>query len=190
MPKAFYLIDGFNLAVGGGLIKSLDGPGNVERARSRLLSWLQARLNETERACTTVVFDAAPGSVDAAEMLIEGIRVRFAVDYPDADSLLEEIINQHSAPKQLVVISSDRRVKDAARRRRCRVISSADWRDQMENRPTAEPRRQPSDEKPVAGTDRELAAEFDSADIQQLLRDEVQPEPRGRSRFKPRRSRG
>jgi len=42
----------------------------------------------------------------------------------DADSLIERIIGRDSAPRRLVVVSSDRRVRGAARRRRARWLSS------------------------------------------------------------------
>ena len=52
-----------------------------------------------------------------------GIRVWFAREYPDADSLIEELVEDDTAPTHLVVVSSDRRLQAAARRRRARAVS-------------------------------------------------------------------
>ena len=60
---------------------------------------------------------------------MEGIEIRFAVGYPEADDLLEELIASQSAPKRLAVISSDHRVQAAARRRGAVAFDSDDWLD-------------------------------------------------------------
>jgi hypothetical protein len=57
--------------------------------------------------------------------------VLFAVDYDDADALLEELIARHSAPRKLTVVSSDRRLQRAARRRKARVMDSQAWYEEL-----------------------------------------------------------
>ena len=56
-----------------------------------------------------------------------GLKVRFASRYPDADSLIEELILADSAPRRLMVVSSDHRLQKAARRRRARAVDSDVW---------------------------------------------------------------
>ena len=76
------------------------------------------QLDEKLRRRTCVVFDATDPPRDRPHRFdIDHMSVRFAVDYAEADDLLEEIIAQHSAPKQLAVVSSDRRIQVAASRR-------------------------------------------------------------------------
>ena len=94
----------------------------------RLITGLDAEL----RGRTCVVFDAADPPRDRpSEMTVEGLQVRFAVDYPEADDLLEEIIAENTAPKNLAVVSSDNRVRQAATRRGCTVYESQAWLDDL-----------------------------------------------------------
>lgn len=169
----FHLIDGYNLVLGSGLVRTLSGPGNLERARQRLLGWLASRLDESERARATVVFDAKPHTVAKKEIWESGLRVLFAVDHPDADSCLEELILHHSAPKQLVVVSSDQRLQAAAKRRRAQAISSQDWFEQVEHRFRQPKPITPADEKPLVGNPDPLVSEFDTAEIQRLIDEET-----------------
>ena len=56
-----------------------------------------------------------------------GITVRFAAQYEEADELIEELIRADSAPRRLVVVSSDHRIQRAARRRRAKAVDSDVW---------------------------------------------------------------
>jgi hypothetical protein len=122
------LIDGYNLLHVTGLSGKGTGPGSFQRSREALLRFLAASLDPDQRKVTTVVFDAAdappglPGTVAHEEMT-----VRYARDYPDADALIEELISQESAPRKLVVVSSDHRIQRAAKRRRARTVDSDVW---------------------------------------------------------------
>jgi uncharacterized protein len=81
-----------------------------------------------------VVFDAAhapPGAVEIQDY--HGIQVRFAVHHEQADDLLELLIRQASAPRQLTVVSDDHRVQKAAQRRHCRVLGCAAFLDWLES---------------------------------------------------------
>ena len=53
--------------------------------------------------------------------------MHFAVGYGEADTLMEEYIKQHTAPRNLTVVSSDHRVQRAAKRRRAQAIDSNLW---------------------------------------------------------------
>ncbi len=68
---------------------------------------------------------------DDTEFEVDGVSVRFALDYPEADDLLEELIAAHSAPKNLAVVSSDHRVQVAAKRRGCQPFDSQPWLDDL-----------------------------------------------------------
>ena len=173
----FYLIDGYNFVLDSGLSRTLRGPGNLERARSRLLMWLSSRLDETQRARTTVVFDAKRYTVDKKEILDHGIRVMFAVDHPDADSLIEELIATHSAPKFLTVVSSDQRILAAAHRRHAQAMKSPDWFEQIEHRSRAAPATAEAEEKTPVGESEKLVAEFDTPEIRRLIDDETEEYP-------------
>ncbi len=53
--------------------------------------------------------------------------VRYASEYRDADALIEQLIEEHHAPRSLLVVSSDHRIQRAARRRRASFIDSDRW---------------------------------------------------------------
>jgi predicted RNA-binding protein with PIN domain len=126
------LIDGYNV------IGPVAPPGRgattdwLQVERLRLLDRLVEHLSEPIRSRTLVVFDAkAPPRDRPSRFNQQGIEVWFAVDYPEADDLLEEIIVQHPVPKNLTVVSSDHRIQTAARRRRAGCFDADQWMDQL-----------------------------------------------------------
>ena len=131
------LIDGYNV------IAPVAPPSRSPRSREPDVRWLQRErlqligrlvehLDREVRGRTCVVFDAANPPADRpSQFQVEGIEVSFAVDYSEADDLLEEIIAAHSAPKSLAVVSSDHRVQTAAKRRGSQAFDSQDWLDDL-----------------------------------------------------------
>jgi len=122
------LIDGYNLMYGAGIVGDVRGPRGFERSRAALIGMVSRVVTTNERAGTTIVFDAAeappglPSTID-----YEGITVRFARGYADADELLEELIVADHAPRRLTVVSSDHRVQRAAKRRKAAAVDSDVW---------------------------------------------------------------
>jgi len=122
------LIDGYNLLHVTGIFGRGIGPGTFQRSREALLRFLAASLDPGQRKNTTVVFDAAEAPPGLPRTVAqEEMTVRYATDYPDADTLIEELIQSDSAPRSLLVVSSDHRIQRAARRRRARTIDSDVW---------------------------------------------------------------
>lgn len=122
------LIDGYNLLNATDIFGEGTGPGSFQRSREALLAFLATSLEDAERLQTTIVFDATdapPGLPN--NYTVEGITVLYARDYPDADTLLEELIEDHRAPRGLLVVSSDHRVQRAARRRGAGRVDSDRW---------------------------------------------------------------
>ncbi|MBX3434995.1 MAG: NYN domain-containing protein [Pirellulales bacterium] len=122
------LIDGYNLLHAAGIFGRGKGGASLHRSREAMLRFLAATIDDAERPRTTVVFDASdappglPRRTTHAEMT-----VHYASDYRDADELIEQLIALDDAPRSLVVVSSDRRIQRAARRRRCSSIDSDQW---------------------------------------------------------------
>lgn len=148
-----FLIDGYNLlyAVWPGEMR-LVRPRAWPRLRQRLLDRLDSRFGNDARS-STVVFDAAHPPTDApAEADSRRLHVRFAVGYPSADDLIEDLIRTDSAPAGLTVVSDDRRLRDAARRRGCVVRGCLDFFEQIERPPVPEPPAEEPPTKPDAVT--------------------------------------
>lgn len=142
------LIDGYNLLHGTGLFGHGKGAGTLEASREALLSFLARAVESGELERTTVVFDssdAPPGLPRTVRR--QGMTIRFAVGYADADELLEELIAADHAPKKLTVVSSDHRVQRAARRRRAHTVDSHQWYFEMRQR-LGRPDAGESDAKP------------------------------------------
>ena len=92
-----------------------------------------------------VVFDGTgPPDKDGLGGL-KNMEVYFSGPHTDADTIIEEKILDNTAPKSLIVISSDRRLKDAARKRKAVSIpSDVFWRmliQELDKKvPTPEPK--------------------------------------------------
>ena len=134
------IIDGYNLLHASGVFGEERGPRGFELSRQALLDHLLELLGpEAER--TLVVFDAAHAPDGLPARLMHGpMRVWFAREYPDADSLIEEVLEDEPAGNR-VVVSSDRRVQAAARRCRATPIGSDEWL--KERRAALRAKRQP-----------------------------------------------
>lgn len=139
------LIDGYNVLHGLGLLKKDAGPAGLQKARNALLGMLAGALGERAGEAT-VVFDAAgapPGSADHLEY--RGVRARFVQEGRQADDLLEDLIRNYSAPKQLTVVSDDNRLIKAAQQRGCTSMSCDQFQEWIQRqyrghrRPASEP---------------------------------------------------
>jgi predicted RNA-binding protein with PIN domain len=140
------IIDGYNLLHASGVFGPDRGPRGFEQSRIALLDLLLDLLGD-EAAKTIIVFDAAKAPDGLPGRCTHGpLRVWYAREYPDADSLIEEIVEDDTAPRDLMVVSSDRRLQAAARRRRAMAVGSAEWLAERRERRRSNRRR--SDAKP------------------------------------------
>ena len=122
------IIDGYNLLHEAGIFGRNLGPRGLERSRRGLLNFLVSSLGPRRLRQTVVVFDAHDPPVGLPRTVdYQGLTVKYAQDYENADALIEELIFQHSAPRTLTVVSSDHRVQRAARRRKAKPIDSRQW---------------------------------------------------------------
>ena len=121
------IIDGYNLLHASGVFGDDRGPRGFEASRLALLDLLADLLGDQAEK-TIVVFDAAnaPDGLPGRHRH-RGLSVWFAREYPDADSLIEELVEADNAPGGLVVVSSDRRIAAAVRRRRGTAVESDRW---------------------------------------------------------------
>jgi predicted RNA-binding protein with PIN domain len=126
-----WLIDGYNLMHAAGAIGAKElGREAFRKKRRRFLNELASSLGLERARETTIVFDATSPPADfALETTYKGLTLVFALGDENADARIEHLIAQHSAPKSLTVVSSDRRVRQAASRRKAKALKSDDFLD-------------------------------------------------------------
>lgn len=136
MPALFQIIDGYNLLHAAGMAQQDYAQGELLRCRNRLLKFLIERLSRAEIARASVVFDARDPPVGfPSTFTVSGLRVLFANPGGDADVLIERLIEEHSAPRQLRLVTSDRRLQNAAKKRRALFKDSEAFFDELNRRP-------------------------------------------------------
>ncbi|QDV36762.1 NYN domain-containing protein [Tautonia plasticadhaerens] len=127
------LIDGYNLMHAAGRMGRRFGPDGLRRARHRFLDELAHTLGAEQAGQTTLVFDATTLPLSQApESSHKGMSVIFAVEEDDADTRIELLIAGDSAPRSLTVVSTDRRIRRAAARRRATAVRSDDFLDYLD----------------------------------------------------------
>src|SRR2546423_1043159 len=89
---------------------------NKAAARRRLVDDL-VRFVRAESVPVAVVFDGAPDNDVPDGSTIDGVRVYYATSGSDADTRIEELVEQAREPGALNVVTSDRRLADQVRRR-------------------------------------------------------------------------
>jgi len=132
------LIDGYNVMFAQGLVGKRIGPDQFRQARTRFLNKLSEALGPVESHLTTVVFDAATPPHDLPPRSShKGMTILYAVNDENADERIESLIAAHSAPKTLTVVSSDHRIRQAATRRKARVLTADVFLAELESRKRA-----------------------------------------------------
>lgn len=149
------LIDGYNL-----MHAAQASPHGSELIGRGLLCRL---LGEWSQRCgepVTIVFDGAAPTPGLAEQIGDPrITVRYSADR-SADALIAELIAASSAPRRLLVVSSDHEVQRAAKRRGASVAESPAFvarmkRDLTDDRPAAPDREPPAKRRGVEGEHRD-----------------------------------
>jgi predicted RNA-binding protein with PIN domain len=168
------LIDGYNLMHAAGFARVRYGPGDLQRCRLRLLNLVAGHLDGAQRQRTTIIFDAKDPPPDAARWTTyQDMHVEFAPPGKEADDVIEDLIAAHSAPKRLLVVSSDHRLHKAARRRMAKARDSDKFLDACESAAKrASQVEEPREERPSTKLSPEevaaWAAEFGDVDIADL----------------------
>jgi len=89
----------------------------------------------------------------------------------DADSVIERLIAASDAPRDLTVVSNDRRLQKAARRRRARTLASERFLRQLVRSPKPPPAPGAGKPKQIADTDHWLDAfDIDHQTVEQIRR--------------------
>ena len=127
------IIDGYNLIFQCGLQSSTADERMLREARARLIREIVSSVPKSVAKKITIVFDAAerPLLANDNRETVGGVKIFFADEYDEADSMIEYLIAQHSAPRKLTVVSCDHRLHKAALRRRAIPIDSDVWYEKM-----------------------------------------------------------
>jgi len=111
-----FLIDGYNL------LRSVQKHDVYADLTDVQLCRYLADFLKAVRDRGMIVFDGI-GPPDKRELMgIRGLEIRFSGDKSDADSYIEWKIEENTAPRRLVVVSSDRRLRTAATRRKAKSV--------------------------------------------------------------------
>lgn len=133
------IIDGYNLLHVTRFKPQSSGEGELKRCREGLLTLLARKLPTKQYRSVRVVFDSDRAPAHLADCLNwQHLEVRFARDQNSADDLIALMIRASTAPKQLVVVSSDHRVQVAAQRRKAIAVDSDRWFDALLERDDVE----------------------------------------------------
>src|SRR5262245_3622685 len=175
-----FLIDGYNLIHALGLVHKQLAPKELEGARRRLLDFLHERV-EALSGDITVVFDAKhqPRHVPA-ETSDGQIRVHYAGRDMEADDVIEDLIANSSRPQRLVVVSDDRRLREAAARGGAQAWGTQQLLDQLERGlPAAPPTTagQGHAQRLSQAEVREWMDEFRDVELPNEYRDFLDPPP-------------
>lgn len=132
------LIDGHNL-IGQLPDLSLDDPNDevklVERVR---------RYCFRHRRRATVIFDRGLPGGSSRRLSSSEVKVVFAPSGRTADGLIKSQLRRARDPAGLLVVSSDRAVQEAARRRGARVVAAGEFAMELiEPKPTGAPSGKP-----------------------------------------------
>lgn len=132
------LIDGYNLLFALGWTpvrrpRPSDSEVTLRQCRERLSAELTGRLPGTMLGKSVIVYDSA-NTRNGLPMhqYSRGTHLYFSIAYNSADEALQEILQYHPSPKQLVLISSDHAVQRKATARGARCIESEDWEDAID----------------------------------------------------------
>lgn len=158
MAIPYLIIDGYNLMHAAGIARRNYAAGDLERCRRRLELRVSASLSSSALPRTTIVYDAfgSPGNDDRAGRS-QGLKILFAEQGQDADGEIELLLDQHSSPRQVIIVSSDHRLHKAARRRKARCVDSEVFLQQLESEPATRSRKPPNRHiKPPIETEAEL----------------------------------
>jgi predicted RNA-binding protein with PIN domain len=163
------LIDGYNLLFQSGLGGRARGPGWIQQARGQLINFLHAHMGDHWTTSTTIVFDKSQGKETQLDYHTQrGMRIVFAIEHPEADDLIEELIQAHTSPKSLMVVSSDLRVRRRAVTRRARSVDSEAFLRMLEGGQFLEP---PTGQEAFKGDSIDEADRLSDSEVQFWLRE-------------------
>ena len=121
------IIDGHNLL--HSIVKLSEEAESINDVQ---LCWIISKYMKAIREKGEIIFDGT-GPRDKSHFdNIANLEVCFAGLGTDADSVIENKIKANTAPKRLSIVSSDRRLRDAARSRKATAVKSEVFWDNLQ----------------------------------------------------------
>lgn len=122
-----FIIDGYNLL--HFIQKASEDFGAItDVGLCRIISEYLRQINEKGE----VVFDGTGPRDKTGFDNIRNLEVFFAGLRSDADTVIENKIKASTAPKRLMIVSSDRRLRDAGRKRKATIVKSQVFWDNVQ----------------------------------------------------------
>lgn len=115
-----YLIDGHNL-IGQTPGLSLDDPEDEAKLTNLVKRWCMR-----EQRTATIIFDQG-FTAGESQLTNKDVKVVFASSSTIADELIIKRINSEKNPTGLIVVTSDQRIAEAARRRSMTVRAASEF---------------------------------------------------------------
>lgn len=152
------LIDGYNLIRQSERLSEQERRGGLEAGRTALI-WALSAYRAATGDRVTVVFDGdeGVGTVTGAGRQ-EGIAVIFSRPPESADDVIVTQVRRRHGKKAVLVVSSDRKVLDAARRNRVAGMRAEAFEAEMARRIAEGPKRTRPGRGKEAGPDAEEVA--------------------------------
>lgn len=144
-----FLLDGYNLMHAVGSVPPPKGTRTqFDSARVRFLDWLA----DSPALCggghtVRVVFDAQNSTRDFGTSTHRGLTVTYSFGQT-ADDLIEALISVEGNPQSVRVVSNDGRLRDFARRHRCRHLTCGEFVNWLMEPPAVDPTRGHGPDKP------------------------------------------
>ena len=137
------IIDGHNL------LRTIQGTSEDFESISRVqLCRIVSRYLGLTGEKGEIVFDGTGPPDKSGFDNISNLEVFFAGRSTDADSVIEDKIKASTAPKRLMVVSSDRRLRNAARARKAMLVKSLDfWADVQKELSRKRAAREPAEKR-------------------------------------------
>jgi predicted RNA-binding protein with PIN domain len=121
------IIDGHNLL--HSIVKISDDSSSINDLQ---LCWIISRYLKAVGETGEIIFDGTGPRDKSQYDNIANFEVLFAGLGTDADTVIEDKIRANSAPRRLSIISSDRRLRDAARTRKATAVKSEIFWDNLQ----------------------------------------------------------
>ena len=123
-----WLVDAYNVIFSCKLLRASATTEELNRARFELINQVSSWINRQSGSSAIVVFDAKNPPRECPNVFHrDQLTVMFAREFDEADDLIEKLIRKHSTTRQLTVVSSDRRLVNAAKRRKANHLDSETW---------------------------------------------------------------